>query len=557
VRLVRRAGVPRVPAILLTVAFTGAVTVAVFTLVVWQFRDLTAEIPAHSERIKGKLTDAKAAFSGDSDSPTAKFVDEVTTIFAPKPKPDDGVMTVRVQEDETIPLWMKRLPEVLSPASEALGQLLFALVLAVFMLFKQDDLRNRLIRLVGDNRLTTATKAAEDASRRISRYLVMQLLINTVFGLIVMIVMFLVGVPYAFLWGFLASTMRYIPYLGTWLGLIPPVIVTIAFMDGWAAPAIVVAVYGTLELLCNNLIEPRAYGSSMGLSEVAQLVAAAFWAFLWGPVGLILSGPLTVCLLVMGKYVPRLQFLETLLGDEPVLGPDVRFYQRLAANDQDGATEILEEQDDKPLPAVFEGVVVPALCYARRDAHEQGLTPAELGRILDIAEETIDEALEKDDVPAAATRKRIRVLAKDRVDELAMRMLKGSLDPEAWDVEVPTAAQLTSEILAGMAKTEPAVVVIGSLPPEGLAHTRYIAKRIVRQFPSARIVVARWNAVWDTPAQHKTLAELEGVTVAQTLAQTVVHLQSWLAAFEANPQPAEKPADPARIGTAPAISVLA
>jgi predicted PurR-regulated permease PerM len=568
VRLLRRTGLGRVPAILITVALTAAVAGTVLTAVVWQFGELTNELPANSERIKAKLASARAAVSGDGDNRFTRMFDEIAAVFAPKPRPDDGIPTVRVQEDDSYSSWLKQAPAFLSPASEVLGQLLFALVLSVFMLFKQDDLRNRMIRLIGDSRLTTATKAADDASRRISRYLVMQLLINTVFGAIVTAVMFLVGVPYAFLWGFMASMMRYIPYLGTWLGLVPAVVVTLAFMDGWTAITVVVAVYASLELLCNNFVEPRAYGASMGLSEVAQLVAAAFWAFLWGPVGLILSGPLTVCLLVVGKYVPRLQFLETLLGDEPVLGPDVQFYQRLAAGDHDGAYELLlAEQARLTLPAAYESVAVPALCYAKRDANEMGLSPADMEKILDIAGETIEEVSEKDAEQAAAAssgaspaRPRIRILAipaRDRVDELAMRMLKSCLDANAWEVEVPTAAKLTSEIVVRMSEFDPAVIVIGSLPPEGIAHTRYISKRIVRQFPSARIVVGRWHSTLETAEQKKPLAELPGVAVAESLAQTLIHLQSWLAALEAGVQQSEKSPEPARIGTAGAIPVLA
>ena len=203
-----------------------------------------------------------------------------------------------------------------------------------------------MIRLTGDAQVTTTTKAADDASKRISRYLFMQLLINTAFGVIITVGLLAIGVDYALLWGFLASLMRYVPYIGTWLGLIPPAGRSrCAMSDGWWQPITVLALYVGLEVICNNVFEPWLYGTSMGLSEVAQLVAAAFWAFLWGPIGLILSGPLTVCLLVLGKYVPRFQFLEVLLGDEPALGAGrAAFYQRLTARDQDEATEVAREE---------------------------------------------------------------------------------------------------------------------------------------------------------------------------------------------------------------------
>ena len=308
----------------------------------------------------------KQYFQGDGENKFGQRLDEILEVIAPAPKADPTA--TKVEFVASGGSWVTRAPAILSPASEILGQAAFALVLSVFILWKRDDLRNRLIRLIGDTRLTTATKAVDDVSRRISRYLLMQLVINAVFGVLITVTMFLVGVPYALLWGVLASLMRYIPYLGTWLGLIPAVVVSLAFTDDWWQPVAVIAVYATLELACNNYFEPRLYGSSMGISEVAQLVAAAFWAFMWGPVGLILSGPLTVCLLVLGKNVPGLQFFEVLLGDEPVLGLDVRFYQRLTARDQDEAWQLVrDEAKAKTRTEIFDEVVVPTLTYAKRD----------------------------------------------------------------------------------------------------------------------------------------------------------------------------------------------
>ena len=214
-----------------------------------------------------------------------------------------------------------RLEGFISPAVEVFGQAGFAALLAVFMLLKKEDLRNRLIRLTGETQITTATKAMDDASKRISRYLFTQLVINAVFGVLITLALFILGVKYALLWGFLASVMRYVPYLGTWVGLIPPVVFSLATTTGWWQPLAVILVYGSLEVIANNVFEPWLYGTSLGMSEVAQLVAAGFWSMLWGPIGLILSGPLTTCLLVLGKYVPALKFLDVLLGKEPPLTP--------------------------------------------------------------------------------------------------------------------------------------------------------------------------------------------------------------------------------------------
>ena len=251
--------------------------------------------------------------------------------------------TAVVLEPES-PTWLARLPALLSSLLETLGGLALALVLVVFMLLKREDLRNRLIRLVSHGQITVMTKALDDAGQRISRFLLMQLIVNATVGLSVGLGLLAIGVQYAFLWGFVAAVFRYIPYIGVWIAALSPIILSLAMFEGWVQPLLVIGLFLTIELLASNVAEPRLYGRSIGVSEVALLVAAAFWAFLWGPIGLILSSPLTVCLVVLGKYVPQLKFLDVLLGDEPPLDAHVTFYQRLLARDQDEATQLVLAQ---------------------------------------------------------------------------------------------------------------------------------------------------------------------------------------------------------------------
>ncbi len=556
----RRLGLGRVPAVLVTVTITTILVVAVGSVLAWQLTALTQSLPDRTEKIKDKLAKAKQMTTGDGQNRYGKMAEDIGATFAPPPKKDPNATTVVVESADSS--WMNRAPEFLSPATEFFGQGAFALVLAVFMLFKQDDLRNRLIRLVGDTKLTAATKAVDDASRRISRYLLMQLLINTAFGMLIALAMFIIGVPYALLWGFIASVMRYIPYLGTWLGLIPPIIMTLAFTDEWWQLIAVLGVYGGLELACNNLIEPRAYGKSMGLSEVAQLVSAAFWALLWGPVGLILSGPLTVCLLVLGKNVPWLSFLEVLLGDEPVLSADVRFYQRLNARDQDEASDIVrQELKTRSTVEVFDGVVIPALTYAKRDLDRSDLTAEHLAGMLKMTREIVDEMADReiervaDSTELEPLTEKVRVLAvpaHDETDEVAVEMLRALLDARMWELEVAPVAQLTSEVVNRAKEFDPAVIVIGSLPPGGLAHTRYVCKRIARQFPEARIVVGRWGVAEPEPESRAQLTDAGATHVTESLAETTLHLQSWLAALDSKQKAAGKADERELIGTASA-----
>src|SRR6202011_5903871 len=172
-------------------------------------------------------------------------------------------------------------------------------------------------------------------------FLLMQAIVNGIFGMVLGVGLLVIGVEHALLWGFLAALMRYIPYVGAWIAIIPPTILSLAMFPGWVHPLEVIGLFLVLELLTSNVVEPRVFGKSIGVSEVALLVAAAFWAFLWGPAGLVLSSPLTVCLVVLGKYVPQLGFLDVLLGDEPSQDTDVHYYQRLLARDQDEATQLV------------------------------------------------------------------------------------------------------------------------------------------------------------------------------------------------------------------------
>jgi len=227
--------------------------------------------------------------------------------------------------------------------------------------------------------LTTTTKALDEAGERISRYLLMQSIINGSFGVAVGLGLFLIGVPYALLWGFLAAVLRFIPYVGPGLATILPSALSVAIFPGWWQPVLVIGLIALLELMNFMVLEPWLYGQSAGVSQVALLVAVAFWTWLWGPVGLLLATPLTVCLSVLSKYIPPLDFINTLMGDEPVLDVPTRYYQRLLARDDDEAAEIVERYGQTHAPEdVYEDIMVPALTAAKRDRALGTMTPEDL-----------------------------------------------------------------------------------------------------------------------------------------------------------------------------------
>lgn len=559
---------PRLPAVLGTVSLALTAFGLIGWLVTWQLSELTEQLPEKTQQIAAKLAEVRGMVVGGGDSEIGRSFEEIRGAVFPSESPAGpatlhgdahgavgggmAMPTARADQPAAVPVriqsaeggstpyssWIGRVEGLISPVMEIFGQTAFAFVLSVFMLLKREDLRNRLIRLIGPTQITTTTKAVDDASRRVSRYLLAQLMLNTAFGGVITVAMLLIGVPYPFVWGVLAACMRYVPYLGTWIGLFPPLLVSFALSDGWTQPLMVLAVYGGLELICNNVFEPWLYGSSMGLSEVAQLVAAAFWTFLWGPIGLILSGPLTVCLLVLGKYVPQFQFLEVLLGDEPALSPEVRFYQRLMARDEDEASAILAEQlagGADPV-AVADTVLVPALSRARQDVDE-GVLSREDGRmILQAMRELNDEvadAVRHD--PSEGDGEPVRILAlpaRDEVDRVGMEILRGLLGPSRWEVEVAAAESLTSELMDRVAAFRPMMICVAALPPGGLAHTRYLCKRLRRQFPDVHIVVGRWGLAADVEENRKQLKDAGADHVTASMDETKQYLRGWRPALD-------------------------
>jgi hypothetical protein len=308
---------------------------------------------------------------------------------------------------------------------------------------------------------------------------------------------------------------------------------------------LVVGLLVVLELVAGNVVEPKLFGHSMGVSEVALLVAAAFWAFLWGPIGLVLSSPLTVCLVVLGKYVPQLEFLDVLLGDEPSLDTDIIYYQRLLARDQDEATQlVLAHAKNTPVENVYDALLVPGLTFVKQDRERDDLTEVDEQFILRATREIVEDlgerqvaAAETANAPAetegtaAPTPRKVRILGcpgSGEADRLALEMLRQLLDPARWDLEILSMEMLSAEVVALAGEKDPAVVCIGALPPGGLARTRYLCKRLRARLPNAKIVVGRWGLKSSVEQNQEQLQEAGADRVETTLLETRTHLSTWL-----------------------------
>jgi predicted PurR-regulated permease PerM len=557
----QRRGLGRAPSVVLVVAITAVALGGIGWFAGRQVVGLIDEIPQYSDNIKGKVKSLRQLVHRPGAARFERMVHDISgELSATPPSPNPSPKATREQPPPTLssdapdrpvvvvqpdsPPWLSRLPTALGSVVESLGVLALALVLLIFMLLKREDLRNRLIRLVGHGRVTLTTKAVDDVGQRISRFLLMQAIVNGTYGLALTVGLLLIGVEYAFLWGFLAGILRYIPYLGAWVAALPIVILSLAEFEGWLQPVLVVGLILVIELVSNNVMEPRLYGQSMGVSEVALLVSAAFWGFLWGPIGMVLSSPLTVCLVVLGKYVPQLKFLEVLLGDEPPLEPRVNYYQRLLARDQDEATQLaLAQVRIGPPEQLYDALLVPALNYAKRDRQRDDLTDADEAFILRVTREILDdfgvrEALATAEADAAASQEppsrptpRVPVLAypaSDQFDHAGLEMLRQLLDPGKWDVEIVGVETLTAELLELVEEKKPSLVCIGSLPPGGLARTRYLCKRLRARFPKLKIFVGHWGLQSNFDRDTEQLREAGADEVTHTLLDTRTEFSAWL-----------------------------
>ena len=543
-----RTGLGRLPSVIMIVVVTFSLLATIGWVVTVEFTNLGNELPKHTGNIKQKISDVRGASKGGALENVQKAIDEVKNEIQKKEEPlkagpgkdKEKASPVVVEAEASSRFWP--IPLASAAMLERLAAAGLVIVLVVFMLIQREDLRNRLIRLVGFGRLTFTTRALEETGQRISRYLLMQTIVNSSFGLGVGLALYLIGVPYAVLWGFFAAVLRFIPYVGPFAAAIMPSALSLAVFEGWVWPIVVVGIFVALELTCNMVLEPLLYAESAGVSGVGLLVAVAFWTWLWGPVGLVLATPLTVCIVVLGKYVPGMDFIGVLMSDQPAMESNISYYQRLLAMDQAEAAEIVEEHlKTHPQEQLFDGVLIPALSHARRDR--------ELGRLMEDGEQFVFRATREilEDLnslkpqsssevtdssqPATIDENssvivpKVRILgcpAHDEADELALLMIRQLLDSTRYEVEIMSAAMLTAEVVALIGEKNPAVICISAVGPGGLAQTRYLCKRLRARFPNLKIAVGRWGT--ETEDSNSILlagADKVGTTLVETREQVI------------------------------------
>jgi hypothetical protein len=390
-----------------------------------------------------------------------------------------------------------------------------------------------LIRLVGYRRVTVTTRALDEATARITRYLLMQSVINGSFGLALGIALFLLGIPYAALWGCLAAALRFIPYVGAASAMLLPTALALAVFPGWSRALLTIAVFLALELTAYLVVEPWLYGQSAGVSPVALLVAVIFWTWLWGSVGLLLATPLTVCLIVLSKHLPSMGFLVLLMGDDPVLEPKARYYQRLLARDQDEAADVVEDYVKASEPeSVYDEVLLPALYYAKQDRERERISEADAEFVAHATREIVEDL--DQDRPSPATRaataaegslvpRRLLILcpARDEIDGVALAIAGQLIDAARWQVETLRPSMLTSEVAQLVEERRPALVCIGSVAPGGVSHTRHLCKRLRARCPDLTIVVGRFGLHDESADEQQQLAEGGADHISPTMRELV------------------------------------
>ena len=472
----------RIPSTLIAVVLGFSLIGGIGWIATKQALSLAAKLPEYRANISKKIRAVREPSEG-SLGKAAEAIKDLENEAAP------GAAPIAVAE--TPPTAIAALREMVGPFVQPVGTALAVIVFTILLLLNRENMRERLIGLIGTQRINVTTQALGEAAYRVSSYLYMQLVVNACFGVPFALALWLIGIPNAMLWGLLGTLLRFIPYAGVWIAVAMPATLAFAIYDGWSEVFWVLGVFLLLELFLVNVLEPWLYGRSAGLSAIAIILATVFWTWLWGPVGLLLAVPLTVCIAVMGRYIPELGYLNVLLGVEPVLPPEARFYQRLIARDQDEAVALAEEHaQEHGTAALFDQLLIPALGLIEIDRHKRALEP-ETERF---AFDTLRHILEQSGEAAAAEptgAASVCILpARDQADELAGSMLARLL-PGA---QLFSAKSLATETLERVGEDSCRAVCISAVPPHAASHAGYLARRLKKSFPKLRIVVALWTS---------------------------------------------------------------
>jgi predicted PurR-regulated permease PerM len=562
VGFLQRMRVPRAIAVVGVVLFAFVIIFALGSLIATQLNRLAGDLPRYQSTIQTKIQSVRGVTGGSSTleraagmlSDLGKELDKPkngSAAQSPNPvlanpagtRPRTPVPVEVLQPD---PGALESLRSLIAPLVSPLATTAIIVIFVIFILIQREDLRNRLIRLAGSHDLQRTTAALDDAAGRLSRLFLNQLLINTGFGVLIGVGLWLIGIPSAVLWGILAAVLRFVPYVGSIIAAAFPLTLAVAVDPGWSMLAWTAALFFVAEPIVGQVVEPMVYGRSTGLSPVAVVVSATFWTALWGPIGLVLATPLTVCLVVLGRHVERLAFLDVMFGDRPALSPPEIFYQRMLAGDPTEAAEKAEQfLKERSLSSYYDEVALKGLQLAQADLDRDALDPTRLIRIKDTVLEFASDLSDQTDhepagdqstadaesvaavegVPLDPVYADFPVLQKTELapewqeatpvlciagrtplDEAAAIMFAQLCNAHGLAARVEAAEALSTKNIFRLESSGVALVCLSYLDTTNPAHMRYAVRRLRRKLPQARIMIGCWNGP-DVAARLETLRE--------------------------------------------------
>jgi predicted PurR-regulated permease PerM len=527
-----RRGLPRSCSVALVLILVFTMLGGVTYVVGGQFASLADELPAYQANIQKKL----AALEPQYDSPLEKARGALQSLQKSlRPAEADRATPVRVVPENAA---VAQMQTFLGPFHLTLAFGGVVLLLLIFVLVESNDIGDRMIQMVGWGRIGITTKTVSQIGQVLSRYLTMLALFNLAFGVVIGLGLWAIGLPSPALWGLLAAVLRFVPYLGTIVSFSLPELISIAHFPGWTQPFLVLALFAGAELIANS-IEPMLYGKSTGISPIGLLVAALFWTWLWGGLGLLLANALTVCLAVVSQSIPGLGFLGTLLRHEVEVAADLRWYQRVLNRDQDGATALLEEAlKTRPLETVCDEIVIPTLGRAEQDRDEGFLEKRDVVFIWRVVRDWLDDLADRDDItltaplptrpehteparvrPAAATvdHELAGIATNGGADALILRMLNLVLRPSHVRLTILSATGSPLRLSDKLENLDCGLIVISHLPPVGLTRTRYLIKRLRARHPDIPMIVGFWDSKADSLGVAEQLRSSSAYHVALSL----------------------------------------
>jgi predicted PurR-regulated permease PerM len=566
VRLLRRCKLRRGLAVAVAVLLAFLVIVGIGSLLGGQLAQLAVNLPQYQSNIVEKVRSLKGsagggniveratamlrsvgneiakpeeAAPGTSASPSASRPATASPSPAKSAAPQPPApLPVEIHQPEPTPI--ERIETILGPLLQPLGTAGIVIVFVIFVLAQREDLRDRLIRLAGAGDLRRTTEALDDAARRIGRYILAQLAINTTFGVLIGIGLGVIGVPNPVLFGVLGMLLRFVPYIGAFIVAAIAVAMAVAVDPSWSMALWTLCLFLVIEPVTGQVIEPLIYGQSTGLSPIAVLVAAAFWTWLWGPVGLLLSTPLTVCLVVLGRHVEYLQFLDILLGDEPALSAEESFYQCMLAQHPDEAALQAEELlKEMPLSAYYDEVAIQGLALAQRDVNRGALDHEHRARVKETIDGVIDDLSDHDDVPpdaqaesgadkaakpkrdAAAPPSVMCIGGRGSLDEAAAAMLVQLLEKHGVSAQVAPSSAASFANLPHLDVDGIRIACLSYLEPGGFTNARFLVRRLRRRLPHATIVIGFWTLTAEEAEAQGALAATGADRLVTSLRQAV------------------------------------